>query len=179
MKKLNINKKEGVFFWITGLAGSGKSSIARYLHPKIKKYFGPSVLVSGDNLRNVHGFRKYTKKDRLEFAKTKLKFCELILRQKINLVYSTISMFDKVREMNKKKFANYIVIYIKSDLKKIVKNNKKKIYSRKKIKNVCGVDLKPEFPKKPNITINNDFKKPISYYANQIFDELKKITYKK
>ena len=172
MKKLNINKKEGVFFWITGLAGSGKSSIARYLHPKIKKYFGPSVLVSGDNLRNVHGFRKYTKKDRLEFAKTKLKFCELILRQKINLVYSTISMFDKVREMNKKKFANYIVIYIKSDLKKIVKNNKKKIYSRKKIKNVWGVDLKPEFPKNPNIIINNNFKLTTKQLSNKLFKKI-------
>ena len=63
MKKLSIYKKEGIFFWITGLAGSGKSSIARYLHPKIQKSFGPSIIVSGDNLRNIHGFRKYTKKD--------------------------------------------------------------------------------------------------------------------
>ena len=61
MRKLNINKKEGVLFWITGLAGSGKSSIARYLLPKIQKYYGPSIIVSGDNLRNIHGFRKYTK----------------------------------------------------------------------------------------------------------------------
>ena len=179
MKKLSIYKKEGIFFWITGLAGSGKSSIARYLHPKIQKSFGPSIIVSGDNLRNIHGFRKYTKKDRLKFAKTKLKYFELILRQKINLVYSTISMFDKVREMNKRKFSNYIEIYIKTDLKKIVKKNKKKIYSRKKMKNIWGVDLKPQFPKKPNIVIVNDFKKPISHYANQIFDELKIIINKK
>ena len=175
MRKLNIYKKEGILFWITGLAGSGKSSIARYLTPKIQKYYGPTIMVSGDNLRNIHGFRKYTKKDRLKFAKTKLKFCELILRQKINLVYSTISMFDKVREMNKKKFSNYIEIYIKTDLKKIVKNKKKKIYSRNKMKNIWGVDLKPQFPKKPNIVVVNDFKKPISFYANQILNELKKI----
>ncbi len=179
MRKLNINKKEGVLFWITGLAGSGKSSIARYLLPKIQKYYGPSIIVSGDNLRNIYGFRKYTKKDRLKFAKTKLKFCELILRQKINLVYSTISMFDKVREMNKKKFSNYIEIYIKTDLKNIVKKNKKKIYFRKNMKNIWGVDLRPEFPKKPNIVIVNDFKKPVSHYSNRIFDELKKIINKK
>ena len=88
-------------------------------------------------------------------------------------------MFDKVREMNKRKFSNYIEIYIKTDLKKIVKKNKKKIYSRKKMKNIWGVDLKPQFPKKPNIVIVNDFKKPISHYANQIFDELKIIINKK
>tara|TARA_A100000164_G_C21710497_1_gene677978 strand:- start:533 stop:817 length:285 start_codon:yes stop_codon:yes gene_type:complete len=94
-------------------------------------------------------------------------------------VYSTISMFDKVRELNKRKFSNYVEIYIKTDLKKIVKKNKKKIYSRKKMKNIWGVDLKPQFPKKPNITIVNDFKKPISHYANQILDELKIIINKK
>ena len=175
MRKLNINKKEGVLFWITGLAGSGKSSIARYLLPKIQKYYGPSIIVSGDNLRNIHGFRKYTKKDRLKFAKTKLKFCELILRQKINLVYSTISMFDKVREMNKKKFSNYIEIYIKTDLKNIVKKNKKKYISEKNMKNIWGVDLRPEFPKKPNIVIVNDFKKPVVIIQIVYLMNLKKL----
>lgn len=175
MRKIKIKAKEGVFFWITGLAGSGKSSIARSLYPKIKKLYGPTIIVSGDNLRNIHGFRKYTKKDRLQFSKTKMKFCDLILRQKINLIYSTISMFDKVRSMNKKNFSNYVEIFIKTDLKKIISSKKKKIYSRNKMKNIWGVDLKPQFPKKPNIIVVNDFKKPISFYANQILNELKKI----
>ena len=84
-------------------------------------------------------------------------------------------MFDKVRSMNKKKFSNYVEIFIKTDLKKIISSKKKKIYSRKKMKNIWGVDLKPQFPKKPNIIVVNDFKKPISFYANQILNELKKI----
>ena len=62
MRKLNINKKEGVLFWITGLAGSGKSSIARYLLPKIQKYYGPSIIVSGDNLRNITVLENIQKK---------------------------------------------------------------------------------------------------------------------
>ncbi len=175
MKKFNLNKKEGILFWITGLAGSGKSSIARLLLPKIQKHFGPSIIISGDNLRNLGNFRKYTKEDRLKFSNNKLKFCKLILSQKVNMVYSTISMFHKVREINKKKFSNYIEIYIKTDVKKIINKDKKKIYSRKKMKNIWGVDIKPEFPKKPDIMIVNDFKKPVKYYSNQIFHKLKKI----
>ena len=77
--------------------------------------------------------------------------------------------------MNKKKFSNYIEIYIKTDLKTIISKNKKKIYSRKKMKNIWGIDIKPEFPKKPNIIIVNDFEKPVQYYSNQIFHKLKKI----
>ena len=62
MRKLNINKKEGVLFWITGLAGSGKSSIARYLLQKFRNIYGPSIIVSGDNLRNIHGLENIQKK---------------------------------------------------------------------------------------------------------------------
>ena len=61
--------------------------------------------------------------------------------------------------MNKKEIANYIEIYIKSDIQKIIKFNKKKIYHIKNKKNVWGFDLKPEFPKKPDITIINNFNK--------------------
>ena len=175
MTKIKIKSKAGIFFWITGLAGAGKSSIARSLYPKIKKLYGPTLIISGDNLRNFGRFRKYSKEDRLKFSKAKLKFCELILSQKVNVLYTTISMFHKVREMNKKKFSNYIEIYIKTDLKTIISKNKKKIYSRKKMKNIWGIDIKPEFPKKPNIIIVNDFEKPLQYYSNQIFHKLKKI----
>ena len=87
-------------------------------------------------------------------------------------------MFDKVRKMNKKKFSNYIEIYVKSDVKDIIRENKKKIYSRKKMKNIWGVDLKPQLPKNPNITVYNNFKKPVSFYANKIFSEIKKMVKK-
>ena len=29
MKKIRLNKKKGILFWITGLSGSGKSLIAK------------------------------------------------------------------------------------------------------------------------------------------------------
>ena len=154
-----IDKNEGLFFWVTGLAGSGKSLISRGIKKYINEMYGPTILVSGDSLRNIFQFRKYTKKDRLEFAKQKLKFCKFILNQKINVIYSTISLFESVRKMNKKEIANYIEIYIKSDIQKIMKFNKKKIYHKKNKKNVWGFDLKPEFPKKPDITIINNFNK--------------------
>ena len=50
---------------------------------------------------------KYEKKDRLEFSKTKLRFYKFVTDQKINLIFSTISLFDSVRKENKKKIINY------------------------------------------------------------------------
>ena len=34
------NKRKGILFWVTGLSGSGKSTISRKIAPYIKKNFG-------------------------------------------------------------------------------------------------------------------------------------------
>lgn len=175
MKKIHINKKEGIMFWITGLAGSGKSSIARALIPKIKKKYGPTILVSGDNLRNIFKERNYTILARKKFAKKKAKFCKFILSQKINIVYSTISLLKSIRKENKKNFRNYVEIYIESNLEIIKNLGKKKIYHKKNQKNVWGIDLKPEFPTSPNIKIKNSFKESASIISNKIYKKINKL----
>ena len=99
---MKINRKKGILFWITGLSGSGKSTIASLIKNKIEKKYGPTIILSGDDLRYISSFLKYEKKDRLEFSKAKLKFYKFVTDQKINLIFSTISLFDSVRKENKK-----------------------------------------------------------------------------
>ena len=90
--------------------------------------------MSGDDLRYITNFLKYKKKDRLEFAKTKLKFYKFITDQKINLIFSTISLFDSVRKDNRKIIKNYVEIFINADIGTIIKKNKKELYKKKKKK---------------------------------------------
>ena len=82
-------------------------------------------------------------------------------------------MFDEPRKWNRRNIKNYIEIYIKSNLKKIIKLNKKKIYHKKNVKNIVGIDIKPEFPRKPNIIISNLFDKPKEKIAFQIIKKIK------
>ena len=37
--KRKKNKNKGILFWITGLSGTGKSTIGNLIYPKIKKKF--------------------------------------------------------------------------------------------------------------------------------------------
>jgi adenylylsulfate kinase len=62
---------------------------------------------------------------------------------------------DKPRAWNKKNIKKYLEIYIKSEIKKIILKKKKRIYQQGK--NLVGLSIKPEFPKKPDIIIKNDF----------------------
>ena len=164
---MKINRKKGILFWITGLSGSGKSTIASLIKDRIEKKYGPTIIMSGDDLRYITNFLKYEKKDRLEFSKTKLKFYKFVTDQKINLIFSTISLFESVRRENKKHILNYVEIFIKADVKTIIKNNKKKLYKKKKEK-IWGINIKAEFPKKPDITIKNNFKTDINILASRL-----------
>ena len=62
MKKNN----EGYLIWITGISGSGKTSIAKTIFPYIKKKFGPTILFNGDDLRLILKLFKYDLKSRYE-----------------------------------------------------------------------------------------------------------------
>ena len=46
-----MKKNLGILFWITGLPGSGKTTIGNILLKNISKKYGPTIVLSGDDLR--------------------------------------------------------------------------------------------------------------------------------
>ena len=50
------------------MAGSGKTAISKKIFPMIKKKFGYTVLISGDEIRNIFDLKKYDKTSRLKYA---------------------------------------------------------------------------------------------------------------
>ena len=92
----------------------------------IKKNYGSTIILSGDDLRHIFSLNKYSLTDREKIALSYSKFCKKITNQGINVIFATVSMFHKIRKYNIKNIENYFEIYIKSDLKKIIKLKKKK-----------------------------------------------------
>ena len=169
MKK--INKKYGTLFWITGISGSGKTSIAKKIHKDIRKKFGPTIMLSGDDLRKIFSLKGYSYNERSEIVLKYCKFAKFITDQKINVILAVIGMMDHVREWNRKNIKNYLEIYVKADLNKIIKKRKKKIYL-KSIKNIVGLDIKPELPRKADISINNDLSKSIESIKKNLMKKI-------
>ena len=117
-------RKKGILFWITGLSGSGKTSLAKKIFKFIKKKYGTTIVISGDDIRKVFEFKKFDKNSRLKYAKSYSKFCKLITDQNINIIFSTVSLYNKVRSWNKKNIHNYLEIYIEADIKKLIEKKK-------------------------------------------------------
>ena len=174
MKKNKLKKNKGILFWITGLSGSGKTRIAKKIVSEITKSYGKTIVLSGDDIRNIFKLKGYSYKDRLD---TVFKYCKLakkITSQNVNVIFAVIGMMEKLRNWNKKKQSNYVEIFIKSDLKKIIKANKKKLY-HKKVSKIVGIDIKPEFPKKPHIKIINNFDKNIDHLSKEVVKKIKNL----
>lgn len=165
--------KKGKVFWITGFSGSGKTEIANKSKKFIEKKYGRTLIISGDDIRSIFSLNKYDKKNRLKYALSYSYFCKLISDQGINVIISTVSLFDKVRSWNKKNIKNYCEIFIKTELSKIINFKKKKnIYSKKK--NIMGQNIKAELPRVPNIIILNDFSKSIGELSKELIIKLSK-----
>jgi len=165
------NKKKGILFWITGLSGAGKTSVANEIKKEISKKFGPTLVFNGDDLRKIFKLNKYDQKSRLENGKNFNKFAKFITDQNINLIFTIVGMFDQIRIWNRKNIDNYVEIYLKASISKIKEKRKKKLYFKKN-NIIVGFQIKPEFPKKPNIIVKNDFTKSIKEISKSL---LKKI----
>lgn len=167
-------KKKGILFWITGLSGSGKTSLAKKIFPYIVSKCGPTIHLDGDTLRNILNLHGYSYNDRVSISEKYCKILKLLTDQGINVVISLVCLIEKPRLWNKKNIKKYIEIYIKSNLNKIIKKNKKKrIYKSKK--NIVGIDIKPEFPKTPNIIIENTFNKSLIKLNNELKIKINKL----
>ena len=151
-------KKKGILFCITGLSGSGKTTLGKAIHKDIIRLYGPTIMISGDDLRKMFNLKGYEYEDRLKITKKYCKFAKYVVDQRINIIFAVVGMFHKARKWNKKNIQNYIEIYIKSNIKDIIQSKKKKIYRKKNPGKLIGIDIKPEYPKNPHITILNNFK---------------------
>ena len=150
----SINKK---LVWITGLSGSGKSTIAKSLTALLKKKGVKVILLDGDEIRNIlvpmrEQEQSYTKNERIKLAIQYSKLGNLLVKQGFMVIIATISLFKEVHIWNRKNIKGYFEVYLKVSLEELQRRDPKKIYSRfnaGELKNVAGLDLdidEPQFP---------------------------------
>ena len=166
-------------YWFTGLSGAGKTTIGYLFFNHLKEAGERVVFLDGDSLRAIFSDnQKYGLSDRRKLAMRYSNLCKMLVEQDISVVIATISMFDEVREWNRKNINNYNEVYIKVPIDILIERDKKNIYSgalEGKIKNVMGIDIEFEEPKAPDITIMNDGSIEVESIVDKILDKFKLI----
>ena len=98
--KLN-NKNKGILFWITGLSGSGKTTLGRKIKKDITKIYGPTIMISGDDIRKIFKLKGYEYNERVIILKKYSLFAKYITEQKINIILAVVGMVEKQRKWNR------------------------------------------------------------------------------
>jgi len=170
-------KKKGTLFWITGLSGSGKTSLAKKVLPFIKNKFGATIHLDGDSLRKILDLHGYSFKDRFSNSIKFTKIAKFLTDQGFNVVFSIVGLMNKTRDWNRKNIENYVEIFIDTDLRKIISLNKKKIYKNYR-KDIVGLNIKPQFPKNPDIVIFNNLNNNINSLNLELQNQITKLLLK-
>jgi len=143
--------------WLTGLSGSGKSTIANIVETKLAALGKHTMLLDGDNLR--HGLNRdlgFTDQDRAENIRRVAEVGKLMTDAGLIVLAAFISPFQAEREMAKRLIGEgaFIEIFIDVPLSVAEKRDVKGLYKKARageIPNFTGIGSPYEAPVSPDI----------------------------
>ncbi len=168
---------KGTLYWITGLSGSGKTSIAKIVYSNLKKVNSNLVFLDGDVMREILDLKdiSYDYISRKKIGYIYAKLCKQLTDQGISVIFATIAMHHEIRSWNRANIKNYVEIYIKASIEFLIERDKKQLYSKaltKKVNNVVGIDIKLEEPINPDIILINDRKVSVETLAYELIKKI-------
>ncbi|WP_298363930.1 adenylyl-sulfate kinase [Azospirillum sp.] len=146
-------------FWVTGLSGAGKTTVANALRDRLVRTGRPTVLLDGDRMRAVlDAERDHHPAARRRLAFIYARLCREIAGQGLTVVCATISMFHDVRRWNRLNIPGYHEVWLRVPREELVRRDAKGIYAAAASGSgtpVVGVHTEPEEPQTPDLVIDN------------------------
>lgn len=170
------NKYNPCIIWLTGLASSGKTTIANAISEKIEREGQKTIKLDGDDIRNFFptGFDKIS---RINHNLKVGKMASMFEKQGFVVIVSLISPYLEAREQARNMAENFIEVYLSTPLEICEERDVKGLYAkarRGEIKNFTGVNDMYQVPFNPDITIDTS-EKNIDECANIILPYIKNL----
>ena len=153
-------KQKGLTLWLTGLSGSGKSTIAVELEHALLENSHQAYILDGDNIR--HGLNKnlgFSPEDRSENIRRIGEVARLFTDANIITITAFISPYGQDRENARKLQTDgeFIEVYVKCPLDVCEQRDTKGLYKKARageVKEFTGISAPYEEPLYPEITID-------------------------
>jgi adenylylsulfate kinase len=174
-EKEKLLKQRAQVIWLTGLSGSGKTTIARHLDQEFYNRGFVAQVLDGDNIRSgINNNLKFTEEDRYENIRRISEVNKLFLNCGIITLNSFISPTEEIRNMAIDIIGkeNFIEIFINTPIEVCEQRDIKGLYAkarRGELKNFTGIDSPFEIPENPDIEIKTD-KQTIEESVKQALD---------
>ncbi len=159
-KKEKLLNQKGKVVWLTGLSGSGKTTIALQLEKELYKLGFLVQILDGDNIRaGINNNLSFSEGDRTENIRRIAEVSKLFLNCGVITINCFVSPTIKMRQIAEKIIGkeNYYEIFINADLETCEKRDVKGLYKKARngeIKNFTGIDSQYEKPNNPSLEVN-------------------------
>lgn len=177
-KRNTLKGHKGAVIWLTGLSGSGKSTIANAVDHQLYEKAIHSYVLDGDNIR--HGLNKdlgFSDTDRVENIRRIGEVAKLFVSSGQIVLTAFISPFIADRQIVRDLFPEheFIEVYVKCPLETCETRDPKGLYEKARkgiIPDFTGISSPYEAPLGPELTIETDIL-TIEEAANEIISYLK------
>ena len=155
---------KGFVIWITGLPGSGKTTIARGVAEKLKEKGLKVELLDGDEVRKwLSPEAGFTREDRTRHLIRVAHVAKLLARNGVAVIASFVSPYRDVREKARQIVEGeglpFIEVYVECSLEECIRRDPKGLYKRAlrgEIKHMTGIDDPYEPPENPEVKVNTE-----------------------
>ncbi|TSA51838.1 MAG: adenylyl-sulfate kinase [Sphingobacteriales bacterium] len=148
--------------WLTGLSGSGKSTIAEGLEKKLHENNFLTQILDGDNIRaGINSNLGFSETDRLENIRRIAEVSKLFLNCSVITINSFVSPTNDVRKLAKEIISenDFIEIYVNCPIEICEQRDVKGLYAkarRGEIKDFTGITAPFEAPVAPSLEIKSN-----------------------
>lgn len=158
--RASIKNQNPRCIWLTGLSGSGKSTIANLLDRKFHAAGLHTYVLDGDNVR--HGLNRdlgFTEPDRAENIRRVAEVARLMVDAGLIIIVSFISPYRSERAFARGLFqpGEFVEVFVDTPLEVCAQRDPKGLYAKAKageLPNFTGIDSPYERPETPEIVLN-------------------------
>jgi adenylylsulfate kinase len=160
LERESIKNQKSCTIWMSGLSGSGKSTIANLLEVELNSKGYHTFILDGDNTRlGLNKGLGFSEEDRIENIRRVSEVCKLMNEAGLIVICSFISPFEKNREQAKEIIGdNFFEVFVDASLETCEMRDPKGLYKKARlgeIKDFTGISSPFESPSRGIMLKNN------------------------
>ena len=170
-------QNEGCVLWLTGLPGSGKTTIAKLVQGHVSSVGMPVEVLDGDEVRkNLSPELGFSKQDRETHARRVVYISKLLSRNGITTVVALISPYREFRQYARDTIGkNFLEVWVKASEELCRKRDPKGLYKKAqegKVTNLTGPQDPYEPPLNPELVVDTE-NEPADVSAGRVLELLR------
>jgi adenylylsulfate kinase len=173
-------KQKGVTIWLTGLSGSGKTTISHAVAKDLKLLGYKVEILDGDIIRqHLSGDLGFSQQDRVTNIRRIGFVADLLTRNGVIVIVAAIAPYRNIRDEIRLQIGNFIEVFVNSPLEVCERRDPKGLYAKARaglIQNFTGIDDPYEPPLNPEVLCRTDQESTIES-SKQILRKLRELGY--